>query len=213
MDTVYAVNWKTVGTSKIWTYEWPVSNTPGLTSCIGDSSSLTVNVVDKAFVDWTNDLTHSGASAWVLSACGGANTILDVNYQGYGNVQVKYDSTFYTLAGAVVSAGNNTTTFTNASFAASSLVSGAQLTHWNPAGTYGYVVYTIDYVNDLISRKSLTRAAGGLFLSVASAAGADPSLAADNTAIAANMPSHTFKVYSLPTPSARPIKHVTNLGW
>jgi hypothetical protein len=226
-DSTWAIKWKTkaaAGTISdriIWTFEWPVSNTVGMNTCLGDSTSLDVKVVDKPLVDWTIDLAYAAipannATAWVLSSCGTGNTnVVNVNYEGFGNVNVKYDSVFHSLNGAIVHSGNNTTTLAGGSFvAAPTLQSAVKLTTWAPAvGTYGYVDYTIDYVNDQISRKSLARNAGGLYESVASAANQDPAYATTNTVAGANMPSHTFRVYSLPVPSKRPIQHLTNTGW
>jgi hypothetical protein len=221
LDSSYVIYWKDKGAINaitdrvIMMQEWPVSNTAGMVTCPGINSTLTVKVVDKPIVDWDDDLAAANGP-WVNSSCGG-NIVVNVDYQGFGSVKVAYDSTAYNLAGTQTSTGRDTTTFTQL-FGVPSLQNAQRLTNWNPGATYGYVDYTIVFVNDLISRKSLTTAAGGTFLSVAGGthtgitAGMDPTFA-NNTEAGANMPFHKYRIYSLPVPSARPIKHVQNTGW
>ena len=224
LDSVYAVNWLSTGTRHIWMYEAPISRTPGITACAGDSSSLTVVVSPKPRVDWHNDLAVGGAAAWVTQNCGNSNNVLYVDYSGFNDIKVRYDSTYTDLSGTTTLAGNKVVSYAGGAFGAANTSPGAGsvLTTWmynqNAAGgsiapRYGYVTYTITYVNDLISRKSLGRNVA-VYGSVATGAGVDVDLATGGDLLAnANIPSHTYRVYALPTPTARPIKHITNTGW
>lgn len=224
LDTSFAVNWLTTGSRTIYVKESPISAIAGVDACDGIFSRLGVTVYPKPVVDWNDDQTAGGTGPWVVSACSGASTPISVDFIGYDDVRVVYDSIFTNLSGATSLAGTDSTDFAGG-FGVQNSQTAQTLTTWDGdldrtgavLGTprYGFVTYTIRYVNDPISRKSLKRnLATAAYGAVASAANTDVNLATGgNTLASANIPSHNYRVYFLPTPSARPIKHLTNTGW
>jgi hypothetical protein len=220
LDSVYAVNWLTTGTRHIWMYEWPISRTAGIGACAGDSSSLAVTVQPKPRVDWSDNNTAADGSPWIKQACGNPNNLVLVDYSGFDAVRVVYDSTYTNLNGVTSLAGRDSTDFAG-SFATANTANNQTLTSWycfqdksgaTIAPRYGYVTYQIYYVTDPIARKSLKRNVA-LYGSVATAVNTDVLATGGDLLANANMPSHNYRVYALPTPTARPIKHITNTGW
>jgi hypothetical protein len=216
LDSMVTINWKKTGTGnayRIWMQESPVSNTAGVASCPGLFTSLNVHVLAKPTIQWTDrvDSAMGGCSSV------GVNQLVKIDLTGSDNFKIVYDSTLYTLAGAVVSSGQKTVNYAGAtsifvSEANSEAVGTAYtLTNWVPLITqYGYVKYTVTHISDRISKKSLANIVANNG-EVASYAVATPAANVDGTQ--GTMTKQMYRVFNLPTPTSRPVKHVTNLGW
>lgn len=212
LDSIVSVHWLTTGAYKLWTNESPVSNTAGISACAGTPSSLTVHVLAKPTITWTDGADSASGGCGVA----GVQTILvQADLTGSDRYSITYDSTYYLLNGTVSSSGTKTVAYDGGT---SIFVSEANsdaahtITSWAPAGgTYGYVKYTITKLSDRISRKSLANGVGGNNGNVFGSTPAAPGVNTDGTL--ATIDNSVYTVYSLPAPSARPVRHVTNLGW
>jgi hypothetical protein len=218
LDSIIGIQWLKVGaTYKIWNYENPVSNTP-IAACPGTPTGLPVNVLAKPTIQWSDRVDSSAGG------CGVDNNIpinILVDLTGSDLFKITYDSAVYNLAGVVQGTpGTKTISYAGVTgiFAnAANVEPNFPVTNVKFApGTYGYVKYTLGTkgpnpgsFSDRISRKSLGRTAnaGDVFSYVVPAPGAN----LDGTL--GTVSEQVYTVYSLPTPSKTPIKHVTNLGW
>jgi hypothetical protein len=195
LDSVIMVEWAATGTYRLWHAEKSNSNVAGLTGCESDMSSLQVVVVGLptvAFIDPDR----------ILGGCSVAGTSInvDVHITGTDLRRVVYSSTYKGLSGSAA-AYYSADTLVGVSNLFTDGTSNPEDVTMSvlsiPAATYGTWEYTITGISDRVSRKSLSRVAGN-----GATAGTEYPLA-----------TTTLKVYSLPTPTTKAIRHITNLNW
>lgn len=210
LDSAISVNWMRTGAYTIWMREHPATNNSGLVACDGPLSRLQVDVLSKPTVEWNDraDSVNGGCSV------NGTTINVTVDLTGSDEFSITYDSVTRNLDGTPVigKSGTRTVVYHGAQAIWASRANSetnVKITNWVPAPAfYGSVSYTITSISDRIARKSYSRNHTGY------GAIAGYTLANNATGTGVTMSKQTYKLYALPTPSTRAIRHVTNnVGW
>jgi hypothetical protein len=209
-DTIISVDFPATGNFVLTVAERSVSNVAGVTGCLDATpEDLNITVVAAPTVVYNNGGTY------VMGGCGAdiaANNNIPLTVAGCNTLQVTYRIDYTNLSGttsALVATGTMMQDGDNADFTTGW---GALSVSQGPSniaipfnitnGNYGTYTVTLEGVTDRIERKSL-----------------DAVASYGEIGLAGGIPGNDLtvgrqlKIYALPTPSTRPIRHITNLGW
>ena len=182
-DSAISVNWTAVGNSfSVAFTEAPQAGSGPAPSCVANTQTLAVVVVDRPKAVWGSAPTPSGCSV------AGTTVTIPYSLTGTGQFKVTYKITYTPLSGlasdivptnTITVGGNGTGT------------SAFNITYGVPAATYGKYEVFISNVSDRISEKSF-----------------GPTYAATPVT---ELPATAATFYSYPAPATQPIQHVKNL--
>jgi hypothetical protein len=196
-DSLVSVKWPLAGTYRLTVKENPGAVATGYpTLCPSVPYAMDVKVLNRPTVAWNGTTPVAGG----CGVSGGTPITVPIDLKGIGQWEVDYTVQYFNLANQEVTVAGITRAASEPAVllgAASNKNDGTALANQSllsisiPAdkstGDYGKYVITITSISDRISRKS------GI-----------PSEATD-------IPSVSYTIYSMPTPTTQPIQHIKNL--